>query len=60
MYRDLDNKKITGVCAELANYFDIDPMLIRILFPSSICAGGAGLVLYLLSWWYLIPIEMEK
>ena len=32
LYRDLENKKIGGVCAGLGNYFDFDVVAIRIIF----------------------------
>ena len=34
LYRDLENKRIAGVCAGLANYFDYDVVLIRVLFAA--------------------------
>ena len=32
LYRDLENKKIAGVCAGLGNYFNFDVVAIRIIF----------------------------
>ena len=32
LYRDLENKRVAGVCAGLANYFSIDVVLLRVLF----------------------------
>ena len=34
LYRDLENKKIAGVCAGLGKYFDFDVALMRILFAA--------------------------
>ena len=34
LYRDLENKRIAGVCAGLGNYFDYDVVLIRVLFAA--------------------------
>ncbi len=56
IYRKTKDKKIAGVCSGLAAYFDIDPVLIRILFLFSFFAGGAGLILYLICW-FIIPID---
>lgn len=44
------DKKIAGVCAGLANYFDIDPTIVRILFVIIFFAGGASLLAYLIMW----------
>ena len=41
-------KKIFGVCSGLANYFDVDPTLIRILFVAGFLLAGTGLLLYLI------------
>jgi phage shock protein PspC (stress-responsive transcriptional regulator) len=39
--------KIVGVCSGLANYFDVDPTLVRILFVVAFLFAGTGLLLYL-------------
>lgn len=39
-------KKLFGVCSGLANYFDIDPTLMRILFLVAFLFFGTGLLLY--------------
>jgi phage shock protein C len=44
------DKKIAGVCGGLANYFDIDPTIVRILFLIVFFAGGASLLAYLIMW----------
>jgi phage shock protein C len=41
-------KKIFGVCSGLANYFDIDPTVVRILFLVAFLFAGTGLLLYLI------------
>ena len=48
--RDMANRKIAGVCAGLANYFDIDVTLIRIVLLTLVIAGGFGLIGYLIAW----------
>lgn len=42
-------KKIFGVCSGIANYFDCDPTVVRILFLVLLLGYGAGLLLYLLA-----------
>jgi len=47
---------VAGVCGGLANYFDIDPTIIRILFVVIAFAGGASLLAYLIMW-VIVPLE---
>jgi len=48
--RDVKNKKIAGVCAGIANYFDLDPTLVRVIWILFVCVGGAGVLAYLIAW----------
>jgi phage shock protein C len=41
-------KKIFGVCSGLANYFDLDPTVMRLIFVGSFLIFGAGLLLYII------------
>lgn len=41
-------KKLFGVCSGVANYLDIDPTIVRILFLVAFIFAGAGLLLYLI------------
>jgi len=47
LYRSQTNKVFAGVCGGLAEYFDVDPVVIRILFVLMILFGGTGIVLYI-------------
>lgn len=49
-------KMIAGVAAGLANYFDIDPTIVRILFVVIAFAGGASILAYLIMW-IIVPEE---
>jgi len=40
-------KKIFGVCSGLANYFDIDPTVVRVAFLVAVFVFGVGGLLYL-------------
>ena len=44
------NKMVAGVCAGIAEYFDIDPTIVRIVYAIlSICSVGfPGLILYII------------
>ena len=49
-YLSQKDKKIAGVCGGLAEYFEVDPLLIRVLFLVAILEIGMGLVAYLVLW----------
>lgn len=44
------NKKIAGVCAGVAEYFDIDPTVIRLAYLILVLLGSLGLWVYLICW----------
>lgn len=51
MYRDIDNKLIAGVCSGIAAYFNIDVIIIRVLFIILFFVGyGSMAVIYILLW----------
>ena len=42
------DKKIFGVCSGLANYFDMDPTVMRIIFLVAVFMFGTGILLYII------------
>ncbi len=44
------DKKIAGVCGGLAQYFDIDATLVRVVFVLLALFSGGGLILYIILW----------
>ena len=50
LMRSSTNKKIAGVCAGLADYFDMDPTLIRVLWLVAVLCFGTGLLAYVILW----------
>jgi phage shock protein PspC (stress-responsive transcriptional regulator) len=50
LFRDPDDHLLGGVCAGIANYFDIDTLWIRIAFVCAVPAGGFGFLAYLILW----------
>ncbi|NOY88792.1 MAG: PspC domain-containing protein [FCB group bacterium] len=56
LYRSSTNKIIGGVCGGLGEYFEIDPVLIRILTVLLFLASGFGLLAYIIAW-IIIPKE---
>jgi len=55
LYRSRE-KMVAGVCSGLADYLNIDPTIIRILFVVIAFAGGASLLAYLIMW-IIVPEE---
>jgi phage shock protein C len=54
LYRSNTNRMLAGVCGGLAEYFNLDPTLIRVLFIVLAVLGGSGVVLYL-AMWIIVP-----
>lgn len=54
LYRSTHNRILGGVCAGIAEYFGLDPTLVRIVWIITIFAGGAGILAYIVAW-ILIP-----
>ncbi len=50
LYRDSEDKIISGLCAGLAKYFDIDPLWVRLAFVVGTLLNGLGLLIYLVMW----------
>jgi phage shock protein PspC (stress-responsive transcriptional regulator) len=47
---------IAGVCGGLADYLNVDPTVIRLVFLLLLFAGGGGLFIYLILW-VIMPLE---
>ena len=47
LYRSDSEKMIAGVCGGLAEYFEIDPTVMRVLFVVAALLNGFGILLYL-------------
>ena len=54
LYRSTTNRQLAGVCGGLADYFNLDATLIRVLFIVLAVLGGSGVVLYL-AMWIIVP-----
>ena len=55
LYRSRDNKMVAGICAGLAQYFELDPTLVRLGMAALIVLGG-GLLFYIIAW-LIVPQE---
>lgn len=48
LYRTEEGKMIAGVCAGLAEYFAIDPTLVRLAWVLFCALGGSGVLAYII------------
>lgn len=49
LFRSSTDRKICGVCGGIAEYFDIDPTLVRLGWIIFTCFGGAGIWAYIIA-----------
>jgi len=57
LYRDASDKFLGGVCSGIANYMNVDPAIVRLLFVIITFGGfGMGILIYL-AMWIFIPIR---
>lgn len=47
LYKSRNNKMICGVCAGIADYFNIDPSIVRVLWAVLALADGTGVLAYI-------------
>lgn len=53
LYRSRKNSVIAGVCGGIAEHFDIDATLVRIVAVISIFINGIGLIAYVIGWIFI-------
>ena len=56
LYRSRTNKVIGGVCGGIGEYFNIDPVLIRLVLVLFSFMGGGGIIAYIIAW-MVIPLR---
>lgn len=54
LYKSNTDKKIAGVCGGVAEYLNIDPTLVRLLWVFAVLFAGGGLLLYIIAM-FLMP-----
>ena len=59
IYRKTDDCIVAGVCGGLADYFEIDETLVRVIFVLLAIGGGSGVLIYLVLW-LIIPKEGKE
>lgn len=50
LFRDPDRRVFGGVCSGIGHYFNIDPVILRILFVVSFIFFGTGILIYIILW----------
>ena len=54
LYRSGNDRILGGVCGGIGEYFNVDPVLIRVLWVVFSLAMGSGVLAYLIAW-IIIP-----
>jgi phage shock protein PspC (stress-responsive transcriptional regulator) len=54
LYRSRTDRKIAGVCGGLGKYFNMDPVIFRIIWVALALGLGAGVIAYLI-FWLVVP-----
>ncbi len=49
LYKSAVNKKLCGVCGGIAEYFDIDPTIVRLAWVVFTLLGGSGIIAYIIA-----------
>ena len=47
LYKSKTDVKIAGVCGGIAEYFNTDPTVVRLIAAASVIFGGTGLIAYI-------------
>lgn len=57
LYRSTKDRKIAGVCGGLAEYFGVDPTIIRVVFVALALPGGLPGVIPYVILWVIVPTK---
>jgi len=59
LYRSRENKVLAGVCGGIGEYFEIDPVIVRLIWIVLTMIWGFGFFLYIIAI-FLIPLEPKE
>ncbi len=59
LQRSRTEKMIAGVCGGIAEYFEVDPTLVRLIWVAVSLLAGTGVLLYLILW-VVVPLEHPR
>jgi len=60
LYRSQTEKVIGGVCGGLGEYFEVDPVLVRIIAVLLVLGHGIGLIAYIIAWIIIPKRELDE
>ena len=49
LYKSVTDKKLCGVCGGIAEYFDLDPTVVRLAWVAFTLLGGSGIIAYIIA-----------
>ena len=55
LYRSRKDRKIAGVCGGMAEYFDVDPTVVRLLWALTLIFGVLPSIIAYIICWIVIP-----
>jgi phage shock protein C len=58
LYRSRKSRIIAGICGGIAEYFDIDPIIVRLITLILVLSAGGGFIVYIIAW-IVVPEEPE-
>ena len=58
LYRSKRDVMICGVCGGIAEYFDIDPTIVRVIWAVLAFCYGTGVLAYIILW-FIAPVSTE-
>lgn len=47
LYKSISNRMLCGVCAGIAEYFELDPTIVRLVWVLFTLCGGSGIIAYI-------------
>lgn len=50
LHRSAQNRYIAGVCGGIAETYNVDPTLVRLIFVALALAGMSGVLIYIICW----------
>ena len=68
LYRSVTDKMLAGICGGLAEYFAVDPVIVRLVFVLAVVFGaGSGILAYIILWiivpqrpFFVTPFNQEQ
>ena len=62
LYKSRKNKVVDGVCGGIAEYFEVDPVLVRVIFVLFFFFGGSAIIAYIVGMLIMprVPLETEQ